>query len=324
MSKILVTGAGGFIGHHLVRRLREKGHNVFGVDIKPNEYVDMGENFYRLDLRKQTETQFFFASHKFDEVYALAADMGGMGFIADSQGHSGDIIWNNAMINLNTMRSAVSTGVKKYLYTSSACVYPEFLQEETNIKPLKESDAFPAMPQDSYGWEKLFSEIALQHYAKKSGMDIRIVRFHNIYGPEGDYSSGREKAPAALIRKVIIAKDKGKPYIEIWGDGEQTRSFCHINDCLKGLELIMEGDSQEPINLGRDEMVSINQLANSAMKAGKVELEIKHITGPEGVRGRNSDNTMFKAIHGWTPEISLDDGILDTYKWMEEHIHGIA
>jgi GDP-D-mannose 3', 5'-epimerase len=250
-------------------------------------------------------------------VWALAADMGGMGFI--SANHA-DIMRSNVIININTLEAARSAAVKRYLYTSSACIYPEHLQVDTNAKPLAEDMAYPAAPQDGYGWEKLYTEKLCEYYYRQYQLDVRIVRFHNIYGPLGTWQGGREKAPAAICRKVAEAALENKKEIEIWGDGEQTRSFCYIDDCIKGLDLILASGYHEPLNLGRDEMVSINQLADVAMKVAGVSLRKNHVSGPQGVRGRNSDNSRSREIMGWSPEIDLEAGICKTYSWIEAQV----
>jgi nucleoside-diphosphate-sugar epimerase len=315
-KNIVVTGAAGFIGHHLVDYLKEKGNWVRGVDWKALEYPTNANEFRLLDLRIPENVAMAFGGRKFDEVYALAADMGGMGFIQDPNNQY-SILYNNTMINFNTLETARKFGVKKLLFSSSACIYPNYKQQETNVVPLKESDAYPAEPQDTYGWEKL----QMEHLCKAvKGIETRIVRFHNIYGPEGEWFGGREKAPAALSRKIAEAKLKGLDYIEIWGDGEQTRTFCYIDDCLKGLELIMNGSNDKPVNLGRDELVSMNSLADIISEIAGVKLNYKHVPGPQGVRGRNSDNTMFKELYGWTPEIDLRQGLEKTYHWIEEQL----
>jgi nucleoside-diphosphate-sugar epimerase len=315
-TKVLVTGAGGFIGSHLVKYLKKENFWVRGVDIKYPEFFETeADEFEILDLRRWDNC--LQATRDVKEVYALAADMGGMGFISS---HNAQILYNNSLINLHTLEASKTNGVTRYLYTSSACIYPEYLQEETNVTPLKEEDAYPAQPQDAYGWEKLVSEILCMHYRNDYGMETRTVRFHNIFGENGTWEGGREKAPAAMCRKIAEAKLTGKSSIDIWGDGEQTRSFCYIDDCVEGIYRLMRSDFPEPLNLGQDRMVTINQLADIISGIAGVKIEKKHIDGPQGVRGRNSDNTKLREVLGWVPEISLEDGLKTTYKWIEEQV----
>ncbi|MGD2095808.1 MAG: NAD-dependent epimerase/dehydratase family protein [Phycisphaerales bacterium] len=312
-KKVLVAGAGGFIGGNLCKDLQKKGYWVRGVDIKNHDFFEkVGDEFKILDLRNYDNC--LKACDSIDEVYQLAADMGGIGYITTNHAK---IFRNNALINLNMLEAARQKKVKNFLYSSSACIYPQYLQKEPDIKPLKESDAYPADAEPGYGWEKLFSELANQYYHKDFGLKTHIVRFHNIYGPYGTYSGGKEKAPAALCRKVATAEDDK---LEIWGDGQQTRSFCFINDCVKGLQKIMESDYYEPLNLGTDVMVTINELAEIIMEIAGKKLEIIHIKGPQGVRGRNSDNSLLRDVLGWEPEVSLKEGLRETYCWIEKQV----
>ncbi|HJQ95856.1 MAG TPA: NAD-dependent epimerase/dehydratase family protein [Acidimicrobiia bacterium] len=315
MERVAVTGAGGFIGHHLVTFLKSRGYWVRGIDIKYPEYTEVdADEFEILDLRKWDNC--LQALRGVDHVYALAADMGGMGFI--SANHA-VILRNNALINLHTMEAARVHGVSRYLYTSSACIYPDELQIEADVKPLREEDAYPANPQDAYGWEKLITEKLAEYHQSDFGLVTRTVRFHNIYGPYGTYDGGREKAPAALARKVALARN-GED-IEMWGDGEQTRSFCYIDDCVEGIYRIMQADYSLPLNLGTDRLVTINELARIIIEiSGKTDIGIRHIDGPQGVRGRNSDNSRIRNILDWEPEISLEEGLVPTYRWIEKQV----
>lgn len=315
-TKVLVTGAGGFIGHHLVTYLRSKGYWVRGVDLKLPEFSTTDANeFEILDLRDKGACMR--STRGVQEVYALAADMGGMGFI--SANHS-SILYNNALINFLTIEAARVNRVRRYLYTSSACVYPEYRQLETEVTPLKEEDAYPAQPQDAYGWEKLISEQLCTYFGQEHEIETRIVRFHNIFGPLGTWTGGREKAPAALCRKVALAKMSGNPVIEIWGDGKQTRSFCYIDDCVKGIYKLMRSDYRQPLNLGQDRLISINELADMVAGIAGISATLKHVPGPQGVRGRNSDNTRLKSVLGWEPEVTLEDGLVRTYSWIEDQV----
>lgn len=315
-EKVLVTGAGGFIGHHLVRNLKKRGYWVRGVDIKyPGYEKSQADELLILDLREKDNA--LKATKGVDHVYALAADMGGMGFI--SSNHA-TIFYNNSTISLNTIEAARVNGAKRYFYSSSACIYPEYKQMTAKLKPLKEEDAFPAQPQDAYGWEKLVSEILAKYYYEQYGMETRIARFHNIFGPLGTWDGGREKAPAAICRKIATARLTGNYEIEIWGDGEQTRSFCYIDDCLQGIYRLMMSDYAEPLNIGQDRMLSINQLVDLVAEIAGVKVIKKYVSGPQGVRGRNSDNTRLRKVLKWEPEISLEEGLARTYKWIEEQV----
>jgi nucleoside-diphosphate-sugar epimerase len=315
-TRILVTGAGGFIGHHLVSFLKRQGYWVRGVDIRHPQYsATEADEFTLLDLRRSENC--VAAVKGIEHVYALAADMGGMGYI--SQNH-GRILHDNSLINIHTLEAARSEGVSRYLFASSACVYPEFRQAETNVLPLREEDAYPAMPQDAYGWEKLISERLCRHYREDYAVATRIARFHNIFGPLGAWDGGREKAPAAISRKIATAKLTGTSEVEIWGDGEQTRSFCYIDDCTEGLLKLMLSDYSEPLNLGQDRMVSINQLTDMIAEIANVRISKRYVKGPEGVRGRNSDNTRTQSVLNWTPRVTLEEGLRRTYSWIEEQV----
>jgi nucleoside-diphosphate-sugar epimerase len=252
-----------------------------------------------------------------DQVYALAADMGGMGFIS---AHHAQILHNNGLIDIKMIEAARIAGVKRYLYASSACVYPLGLQTEESPAPLKETDAIPAEPEDGYGWEKLYGELLCRYYSDTYGMTTKVVRFHNIFGPYGTWDGGREKAPAALCRKVALAKITGDKVIEIWGDGEQSRSFCYVDDCVDGLQRLMAADFPGPLNLGQDRLITINELADLIARIAGVRIEKKHVPGPQGVRGRNSDNTLLRQVLQWEPSVSLEEGLARTYAWIEAQV----
>lgn len=314
-QKVLVTGAGGFIGHHLTQYLVDRGYWVRGVDIKMPEFSDSAAHeFELLDLRKFDNA--LIATRGVDEVYALAADMGGIGFIESNKGL---IMRNNTLISLHTLEAARVNSASRLLYTSSACIYPGYLQKDENVTPLKESDAYPADPEDGYGWEKLYTERMCRHYTEDFGLDTRVVRFHNIFGPLGTYDGGREKSPAAMCRKIALAEDNG--VIEVWGDGHQTRSYCYIDDCVEGIYRLMQSSHREPLNLGQDRMISINELVDMvAQIAGKRVQRVHNLNAPQGVRGRNSDNTVLREVLNWEPSVSLETGLSRTYDWIQAQL----
>jgi len=315
-KRILVCGAGGFIGGHLVRRLKNAGAWVRGVDLKHNEFsTSPADEFIIGDLRDPRIAEGIVEG--VDEIYQLAADMGGAGYIFTGE-HDAAVMHNSATINLNVLEAARLAGVNKLFYSSSACIYPEHNQRDPDNPKCAEDSAYPAAPDSEYGWEKLFSERLYLSYMRNYGMEVHIARFHNIFGPEGTWNGGREKAPAALCRKVAEAPNKGK--IEIWGDGKQTRSFLYIDECLDGMLRLMESSFPGPVNIGSEEMVTINQLAQMVMEIAGKNLEIRHIPGPQGVRGRNSDNKLISERLGWRPTDSLRAGMEQTYQWIASQV----
>jgi len=313
--KALVTGAGGFIGHHLVTSLKQRGYWVRGVDRKDPEYEPTrADEFELLDLRRWPDA--LVAARGIDVCYNLAANMGGIGFITAQKG---EIMHDNVLINIHMLEAARVQGVRQYLFTSSACVYPGYRQNDADVTPLKEEDAYPADAEDGYGWEKLFTERQCRHYREDYGLKTSIVRFHNIYGPLGTYDGGREKSPAAICRKIALARDGGE--IDVWGDGLQTRSFCYIDDCVEGIYRLMQSGEPEPINLGSDRLVSINELVDIVAKiAGKRIAKRHDPTKPQGVRGRNSDNTRLRRVLAWEPRVTLEDGLARTYAWIHAQL----
>ncbi len=317
MKKALVCGAGGFIGGHLVRRLKSEGYWVRGVDIKIHEFAkSAADEFIQGDLRDPVLCHKMVADG-IEEVYQLAADMGGAGYIFTGE-HDADVMHNSATVNLNMAHASQKAGVKKIFYSSSACMYPERNQMDPDNPKCSEDSAYPAAPDSEYGWEKLFSERMYLAFHRNYGMEVRIARFHNIFGPEGTWTGGKEKAPAAMCRKVAEAPEGGE--IEIWGDGKQTRSFLYIDECLDGIRKLVDSDWTGPVNIGSEEMVTINQLSEMAMSIAGKPLSIKHIDGPLGVRGRNSDNALIEKKLGWKPKQPLKEGLEKTFNWIHEQV----
>jgi GDP-D-mannose 3',5'-epimerase len=320
MKRLLVNGAGGFIGGHLVKRLKSEGHWVRAVDINEHEFAALpADEFVLGDLRDPVLVERVVSG--IDEVYQLAADMGGAGYIFTGD-HDADVMHNSAMINLNVLEKGRQAGIRRFFYSSSACIYPAYNQLDSLNPVCSEDSAYPAAPDSEYGWEKLFSERLYLSFMRNYGVDVRIARFHNIFGPEGTWQGGREKAPAALCRKIAEVENGGE--IEIWGDGEQTRSFLYVDECVEGVRRLMDSDFTGPVNIGSEEMVTINQLAQRIMGISGKTIRIKHIPGPLGVRGRNSDNRMIGERLGWKPSRSLNEGLEKTYFWIEEQVRETA
>jgi len=321
MKKALVCGAGGFIGSHLIKRLKKEGFWVRGVDLKYPEFSETAaDEFVIGDLRDQVVCKIG-VDRPFDEVYQLAADMGGAGFVFTGD-NDADIMHNSGLINLNILEACHKRNIKRIFYSSSACIYPEYNQMDPNNPKCSEDSAYPAAPDSEYGWEKLFSERLYLAFHRNYGMEVRIARYHNIFGPEGTWQGGREKAPAALCRKIAASPDGGE--IEIWGDGLQTRSFLYIDDCLEGTLRLMRSDFPGPVNIGSEEMVTINQLAMMIMEIADKKLTMRHVPGPLGVRGRNSDNRLISEKLGWKPSRSLRAGLKKTYLWIEEQVRKVS
>jgi len=310
-ERAVVAGAGGFIGHHLVKYLKANGYWVRGVDVKTPEYEETdADEFQVADLREYERC--LEATRGVDEVYQLAADMGGIGYITEFRA---DVARNNVLINAHMLEAARQNEIGRYFYSSSACIYPMYLQHQPDVAPLKEEDAYPAEPEEGYGWEKLYAEKLCQYYTDEGKVDTRVARFHNIYGPLGTYEGGREKAPAAISRKVALATDGDE--IEIWGDGQQTRSFTYVDDCVEGIHRLMRSEHSAPLNLGTDRLITVDGLVELVSSIAGKSLVKKHDTSqPQGVRGRNSDNTHLREVLGWEPGTSLEDGLTDTYRWI--------
>ncbi len=316
MKNVLVAGAGGFIGGHLVKRLKDEGFRVRGVDIKEHDYIrSPADEFFLGDLRDPRVVRE--ATAGMEDVYQLAADMGGAGYLFTGENDAA-VMHNSALINLNILELGTRAGIKRFFYSSSACIYPEYNQMDPDNPRCSEKSAYPAEPDSEYGWEKLFSERLYLAYMRNHGVQVRIARFHNIFGPEGTWRGGREKSPAAMCRKIAEAPDGGE--IEIWGDGRQTRSFLYVDECVEGVRRLMDSDFTGPVNIGSNEMVTINRLAEIIMDLAGKKLSIRHIPGPLGVRGRNSDNHLIRERLGWAPGRPLKKGLEGTYKWIDEQV----
>jgi GDP-D-mannose 3',5'-epimerase len=314
-TRVTVTGAGGFLGHHMVWYLKADGYWVRGVDVKPPAYEETeADEFQILDLREWSEC--LSATAGVDEVYQLAADMGGIGYITSNHA---DIARNNVLINAHMLEASRVNGVGRYFFASSACIYPSYRQLSPDVIPLKEEDAYPADPEEGYGWEKLYAEKLCQYYQEEGKLLTRVARFHNIFGPLGTFEGGREKAPAAICRKVALAPDGGE--IEVWGDGAQTRSFMYVADCVEGIHRITHSDHPAPLNLGTDELISVDGLVDLVSRIAGKTLQKRHDPSqPQGVRGRNSDNARLRGVLGWEPRVTLEDGLKETYRWIESHL----
>ncbi|MFQ5796094.1 MAG: NAD-dependent epimerase/dehydratase family protein [Candidatus Bipolaricaulia bacterium] len=314
-NHVLVTGAGGFIGHHLVKFLAAKGYRVRGIDIKEPEFEPSpAHEFELLDLRRWDNC--LTATHGIDEVYNLAADMGGIGYIT---AYHADVARNNILINAHMLEASRINGISQFFFSSSACIYPVYTQKSPDVTPLKEEDAYPADPEEGYGWEKLYTEKLCQYYREDYGLETRVVRLHNVYGPFGTYEGAREKAPAAICRKVALAQDGGE--IEVWGDGQQTRSFMYIDDCVEGIYRVMQSDHPESLNLGTDLLVTIDELVDLVAQVAGKRIQKRHdLSKPQGVRGRNSDNTHLREVLDWEPSVPLKQGLEITYHWIEREL----
>jgi GDP-D-mannose 3',5'-epimerase len=317
MARILVTGGGGFVGSHLARELLKQGHFVRIADIKFDDYIQ--EKYYseKINADLRILENCLKVTKGIDKVYNLAANMGGIGFITEV---GAEVMHDNTLINTFMLEASRQNKVKRYLFSSSACVYPTYRQTDPNVQGLREEDAYPADPDNFYGWEKLYTEKTCEAYQRDHNMDIRVLRYHNVYGPEGTYKGGKEKSPAALCRKVAEATNPGS--IEIWGDGKQTRSYCYVDDAVKATILLMESDHDKPINIGSDRLVTINKLADIIIEAsGKKITRTYNPTAPQGVRGRNADLTLVKKVLKWQPQVTLEQGLAKTYKWIEEQVN---
>lgn len=315
-KRILVTGAGGFIGSHMASELFRQGNFIRAVDIKWDNYIEDPYSNEKLILDLRDKNNCLKATKDIDIVFNFAANMGGIGYITEV---GAEIMYDNVLINTNMTKSCVENQIRRLLFSSSACIYPTYKQLDAQIKPLAEGDAYPADPDNFYGWEKIYTEKLLEAFNRDCGLDIRVVRYHNIYGPQGTYKGGKEKSPAALCRKIAEAADPGE--IEIWGDGKQTRSYCYIDDCVKGTIMLMESDCNKPLNIGSDRLVTIEELADMIIKISGKKINKKHnLDAPQGVRGRNADLTLCKQVLHWQPEVSLEQGLKNTYLWIEGQI----